>query len=223
MPIDCVLLDAGGVLILPEHGMILDALAAAGASADPELIDGAHYAGMLSSNDSVGSIWPDYLRGYLGHLGLEQTDDVTQALMTAFRSQVLWKRVIESSLQALSLIAPKVAAVAVVSNSDGSAARQLMEASVCQVGEGPGVGVCAVIDSHVVGISKPDPGIFQLAVEAAGVPAERCVHVGDSVRADVRGALAAGIRPIHFDPQAMCADDSHDHAASLFEVLEVLN
>lgn len=41
---------------------------------------------------------------------------------------------------------------------------------------------------------KPDPEPFRVALEALGVPAERAVHVGNSIDADVAGAKAAGLR-----------------------------
>lgn len=53
--------------------------------------------------------------------------------------------------------------------------------------------------SGVAGIEKPDPGIFQRALDEAGVAPHEAVHVGDSLRDDVEGAEAAGIRAILLD------------------------
>jgi putative hydrolase of the HAD superfamily len=47
--------------------------------------------------------------------------------------------------------------------------------------------------SGAVGVAKPDPSFFRLALERAGVSAGEAVMVGDSVRADVAGARAAGM------------------------------
>ena len=80
-----------------------------------------------------------------------------------------------------------------------------------------------VIDSAVVGVSKPDPAIFALALDALGLPdVERStvVHVGDSLRYDVTGALAAGVRPIHLDPHGYCpAPVGHEHIRRLDEIV----
>jgi len=52
--------------------------------------------------------------------------------------------------------------------------------------------VASGLDSAVVGVAKPDPGIFRIALDALNVPADGSVlHVGDSLRYDVAGALAA--------------------------------
>ena len=42
--------------------------------------------------------------------------------------------------------------------------RVLRRSGVCQVGPGAGVAVRCVVDSHVVGVAKPDPAIFDHAV-----------------------------------------------------------
>ena len=69
----------------------------------------------------------------------------------------------------------------------------------------------------MVGVAKPDPEIFRLALDALGVPAGGAVlHVGDSLRYDVAGALAAGLQPVHMDPYGFCpAPDGHPHVRSL--------
>jgi HAD superfamily hydrolase (TIGR01549 family) len=57
--------------------------------------------------------------------------------------------------------------------------------------------VDAVVVSDEVGIAKPDPRIFDLALEAlgaSGAPRSEVWMVGDAAHADVVGAQAAGIR-----------------------------
>ena len=46
------------------------------------------------------------------------------------------------------------------------------------------------------GIEKPDPRIFEIALESAGCSAGELVHVGDSLENDVAGARSAGIRSV---------------------------
>ena len=53
--------------------------------------------------------------------------------------------------------------------------------------------------SEAVGVSKPDPAIFEHALRALGCDAADAVMVGDSWAADVEGARGAGIRPIWFN------------------------
>jgi putative hydrolase of the HAD superfamily len=54
----------------------------------------------------------------------------------------------------------------------------------------------AVVSSGGTGVAKPAPGIFERALEVAGVGPDEVVHVGDSLDNDVAGARAAGLRAI---------------------------
>jgi len=56
--------------------------------------------------------------------------------------------------------------------------------------------VDALITSEEVGVPKPDPRIYQVALERLGAEAAQTVMVGDNWTADVVGALAVGIRPV---------------------------
>jgi HAD superfamily hydrolase (TIGR01549 family) len=50
-----------------------------------------------------------------------------------------------------------------------------------------------VLASGEVGVAKPDPALYRIALERGAATADRAVMVGDSLRADVEGARAAGI------------------------------
>jgi putative hydrolase of the HAD superfamily len=54
----------------------------------------------------------------------------------------------------------------------------------------------ALIVSADTAVAKPDPGIFERALSQLGASRSSTVHVGDSLRSDVGGALAAGIGAI---------------------------
>jgi putative hydrolase of the HAD superfamily len=53
-----------------------------------------------------------------------------------------------------------------------------------------------VIDSTEVGIRKPDPAIFRLAIERMGLQPEEVTVVGDSYRKDIEPALSLGCKAI---------------------------
>jgi len=56
-----------------------------------------------------------------------------------------------------------------------------------------------VVTSKEVGANKPEPPIFLLALQRAGVDASEAVYVGDQYQTDVVGARGVGIRPILID------------------------
>lgn len=54
--------------------------------------------------------------------------------------------------------------------------------------------------SAIVGVEKPHPRIFETALAALGVAAERALHVGDSRRDDVEGAQGVGMQALWLSP-----------------------
>ncbi|MFI7510517.1 HAD family hydrolase [Micromonospora aurantiaca] len=54
--------------------------------------------------------------------------------------------------------------------------------------------------SGELGIAKPRPEVFATIAERANTTPERVVHVGDDWLTDIRGALDAGCRAVHYRP-----------------------
>lgn len=54
----------------------------------------------------------------------------------------------------------------------------------------------AVVTSVDAGHLKPHPAVFELAMHAAGVPAEQCIVIGNKEVNDIEPALALGMRAI---------------------------
>lgn len=224
MSIDAVLLDAGGVLVLPHHELLVEhALGDIGVVPRPDELDRAHYEGghtLAVWPDDEEAIYAQWNRGYLAAIGARITDENVAALRAAFQRFDMWTRPAPGVSEGLQAIRATGVKMAIVSNADGTVEQVLADIGVCQVGDGNGVPVDAVIDSTVVGVAKPDPRIFHIALDRLGVPSERALHVGDIIGADVVGARAAGVLPVHFDPYGLCAAGDHEHAASLLDVAD---
>ena len=60
--------------------------------------------------------------------------------------------------------------------------------------------------SGVEGVEKPDPGIFRLALDRAGVAPERSAYVGDNPAFDVEAARAVGMVPVLIDRRGLHED-----------------
>jgi putative hydrolase of the HAD superfamily len=226
-PIEAVLIDVGGVLVLPDHDKIAAALDRAGAHVDRDRLDRAHYAGVAALDqfrEGDREIWVQYHRAYAGECNVPDDflDDAVDHLMNEFTTGAVWTRVVPGSRDALRNIAALGMRIAIVSNAGGDTEPRMREYGICQVGAGPAAEVGAILDSTVVGVAKPDPRIFELALEAIDVPAERAVHVGDTPGADVDGAHAAGVRPVLMDPYDFHADLDVERVTSLVDVVELV-
>jgi FMN phosphatase YigB (HAD superfamily) len=85
-----------------------------------------------------------------------------------------------------------------------------------------------VILAQEVGIEKPDPGIFHLAVERAGCLPSEFLYVGDSQADDIVGARKAGVKIAWFNrinaqlqPDIPRPDYEIDRLSKLLEILEI--
>lgn len=224
---DVVFLDAGGVLVGPQPELIRQRFAEAGFAVDPARMFAAHYHGVhaIDRARAAPEVFGDYHLAYATHLGLDPAhlDAAAAVLQGLWETSGLWTEPLPWAAEGLAAIAATGVPIVVVSNADGSVADVLASIGLLQVGPGPGTEVAAIVDSGAVGVAKPDPAIFELALaHVAGVTPDRAVHVGDAYQYDVLGARAAGVHPLLVDPLGLRADADCDRVASLVEVADLV-
>ncbi|NRB58373.1 MAG: noncanonical pyrimidine nucleotidase, YjjG family [Winogradskyella sp.] len=56
-----------------------------------------------------------------------------------------------------------------------------------------------ITNSEMVGVKKPNPKIFNFALDLANATPEESIMIGDSLEADIQGADNIGMKTIHFD------------------------
>ena len=61
----------------------------------------------------------------------------------------------------------------------------------------------AAVSAAKVGVSKPDPRIFAVAIERTGLRPEQVLHVGDDAHHDVLGARAVGMPAVWLQPEGV--------------------
>ncbi len=103
--------------------------------------------------------------------------------------------------------------MAVVSNWDHSLHRTLRMFGLTQYFE-------HVVASLEEGVEKPDPRLFQIVLDKAGVPAGDVLHVGDNPLDDWQGARSAGMKALVIDRKAEGRTDVR--ITSLLQLAEVL-
>ena len=208
-----MLLDAGGVLVLPDPTVLAPLLAYFGGSDELEDHRRAHSAGMKAKSDADASesSWGVYNDAYVAAVGVDDVDRTEASeVLDRTRYHHTWRWPIPQSRTALDRMAATGVPMGVVSNASGQI-EAMLRRHTCQVGSGGHVEMRVIVDSQVVGVAKPDPAIFDHALHAfAEFPVERIAYVGDSVTMDIGAATAAGLHPILLDPYA-------DHDGAAFE------
>jgi putative hydrolase of the HAD superfamily len=219
---DAVLFDAGGVLVVPNPAATGRMLAPFGGSTDEATLVRAHFraAHAMDAARAVGvdADWPAYHRTYAAAAGVpaDRRPAAVEAMSLEF-TPLLWDHPVTGARTALAGLVGRGVPVGIVSNAEGQVEGELARLGICavvvtgdDVPDPPPVPVACVVDSHVVGVSKPDPAIFEPALAALGLPASpRIAYVGDTVFYDVRAALAAGLTPLLHDPFGFHRGDPH--------------
>jgi HAD superfamily hydrolase (TIGR01509 family) len=208
--LEAVLFDAGGTLVRLDFEWMSEMLHSIGIDISAERLRRAEVDGRRCYDASrgrrpaaneppppLGSSGDTraYFGGMLEAAGVPKS--ATAELLTAFERRHaelgLWTRAMEGAREAIDGVAALGLRRAVVSNSDGRAEMHLTD---CGVREG----LEFVVDSHLVGVEKPDPAIVRIALDRLGVAAERALFVGDIRSVDQAVARAAGTAFVLVDP-----------------------
>jgi putative hydrolase of the HAD superfamily len=199
-----IFFDAGNTLIRMDYAAIAAALARERVTVIPDDVQRAEWRARVrldaSFHPGASTEHPGTGERYLGYvldeLGVRSA--ATVAALIAWRRAYnpptgLWTAIEPQAAAALALARREGVVAAVISNSNGTVAA-ILDAL------GLGRHLDFVIDSSEVGIEKPDPRIFQIALERARLAPEQAAYIGDLYSIDVLGARAAGLRAVLMDP-----------------------
>ncbi|HEY2433966.1 MAG TPA: HAD-IA family hydrolase [Vicinamibacterales bacterium] len=155
----------------------------------------ALHAEVLAGHLSIDDARRERFRRVFAAVGIAVDADAVGRIAAAYRAgYVAARRVVEGAAALLEAVRPH-ARIAIVSNNLLDEQRDKLH--FC--------GLAALVDELVVsedvGVSKPDPGIFDAALGRLGVSAPHTVMFGDSWAADIVGAARAGIRAVWFNPE----------------------
>ena len=205
--IETVLFDAGGVLVDVDYAYMMRLIRARRVETTlhelsrAEAVARAEVHKQIALGGSVSDGWRDYFHYILGHVGVPMAEQsqVIDSLWEAHQRFGLWRTPIEGGKEAVAEAKRRGYRVGVVSNAEGKVARDLESAGYGDLFE-------TIVDSHLVGVEKPDPAIFHIALERLGARAESAVFIGDLPSVDVVGARAAGLGAILVDPHDLYVD-----------------
>jgi len=217
--VETVLLDAGGVLLDLDYPFLRRLLQARGRAATlDDLSRGEALARVeiqrrVRSGGKVREVWRDYFHILLGHAkvpgGLHE--EIIDTLWEAHDRFGLWTVAIPGALSTVRQLREQGLRLGVVSNAEGQVERDLAAAGY----EGL---FHTVVDSALVGVEKPDPRIFEIALERIGGKPETCIFMGDVPAVDVEGARAADIAPVLLDRHDLYPDSDTPRLKSIEEL-----
>lgn len=226
-----IFFDAGNTLIFPRFEPLLQDLAAQGYQATAEDFHAAERAGkqkldawlwpQLRQGKVPGTIdhyyWGEYLGALVKRLGVPEGERlrVMQGVADAFRDITIWSRVVPDTPPFLDSLRARGYLLGVISNSMGTIEEQLDRLDLARHFD-------TIIDSAIVGVEKPHPEIFQIALDRARAEASEAIFVGDTYATDIGGAQLAGLRGVLMDHVGAYPDATCPRINSLPELESVL-
>ncbi len=209
MSLAAVFLDAGGVLVDPNWARVSEALLRQGVLVSAEaLASGEPHAKRALDTPELVRTTSDHTRGWkyfnlvLEQAGIALSDATDRALADLHeyhRRSNLWESVPAGVPDALARLRALGLTLVVASNANGTVAAHFERIGLASAFD-------LILDSHDVGIEKPDPAFFAHGLRSIGVRAEDALHVGDFYAIDVVGARAAGLEAWLLDAAGVNAD-----------------
>lgn len=225
---DAILFDAGGVLLLPDPEATGPLLAPFGGTTDEAALVEAHFASVHAMDharaDGDDADWPAYFAAYVQAAGVPADRQAgAVAALQADYGHHWWVRPVDGARAVLAELVARGVPIGIVSNAGGQVEGDLARLGICGLDVPGAARVLCVVDSHLVGVAKPDPAIFETALVALGRPASaRIAYVGDTVFYDVRASAAAGLTPLLHDPHGYHEAQPHPAAPRTLRSLEHL-
>jgi putative hydrolase of the HAD superfamily len=213
-----VLFDAGGVLLDLDYAFLRRLLTArhvattVEALAESESIARTTIDRRVREGGRSSEAWRDYFRILLTRVGTppEATEEIIDTLAEAHHRVGLWTVAIEGAVETVRALKDAGHRLGVVSNAEGRVAIDLAGAGYAGLFE-------TIVDSHVVGVEKPDPAIFRIALERMNAAPETTVFLGDVPSVDVAGARAAGLTAVLLDRHDLYAASDAPRLRSIDE------
>jgi putative hydrolase of the HAD superfamily len=203
-----IFFDAGNTLVYPRVEQLAEDLTRQGYPSTAEDFFAAERAGKHKLDEwlwpqiRLGEVprtidpyyWGEYLRALVERVGVPETERlrVIRRIADGFRDITLWSHVLPETPPFLEKLHAQGYHLGVISNSIGTMEQQLQRLDLARHFE-------TIIDSAIVGVEKPHPGIFKIALERAGVSAQEALFVGDTNATDMGGAHLAGLRGVLID------------------------
>ncbi|HVE76021.1 MAG TPA: HAD-IA family hydrolase [Actinomycetota bacterium] len=234
MKYKAVFFDAGETLLSPHpsfHEIFAEVAAEQGHTISPQEVEGAlslvapNYIEVLdklgetawsTSREVSQRFWGTVYAVVFDHLEIADPDKaLAEALYDRFTRYESY-RLFPDSIPALTRVREMGLMLGLISNFEDWLEGMLIEMEVAHLFD-------MMVISGKEGIEKPDPRIFNIALERSGMAAEDSMYVGDHPRIDAQGAEAVGMTGVLIDRKGRHPDFSGIRITRLDELLPILS
>ncbi|WP_179319257.1 YjjG family noncanonical pyrimidine nucleotidase [Winogradskyella helgolandensis] len=126
-------------------------------------------------------------------VGVTVEDDVIHLLSEAYINQLsTFNHLFEGTFEILDYLKGKYQLHIITNGFEEAQEKKMVTSNIKQYFQ-------TVTNSEMVGVKKPNPKIFNFALELAKAKANESLMIGDNIEADIEGAHNIGMDTIHFD------------------------
>jgi putative hydrolase of the HAD superfamily len=149
------------------------------------------------SKEKQRVFWMEYTSGLMDTIGLPKDDleNIARSVSETFCAPRSWSP-FSDVFGTIGKLKESGCTLGVVSNAETCLRAILEENQLAKHFD-------TIVISEEVGVEKPDPSIFQKALDKLDFTPDKCVHIGDTIEADVIGARSAGITPVWLDRERL--------------------
>lgn len=197
-----LLLDAGGTLLFIDQDYLSRLADAHGLQVEATRFYKEHFR-LVHWFDTYVSTRRRFLSGFsepysqilfrLVGLSEESAEQAAQIAEARHEQRNLWEFTFPWVVETLDQLRDEGYRMSIISNADGRVEEQLHDLEIRGYFE-------RVYDSEVVGARKPEPGIYELALNDLGLRPDEALFVGDMFYIDIWGANRVGMPGLHLDP-----------------------
>jgi HAD superfamily hydrolase (TIGR01549 family) len=212
-----LLLDAGGTLLFMDQDYLSRLADTQGLQVEAERFYDGHFRLVHWFDTYVrihqrfpSELTKPYLPILLRSVGLSEEGAAQAARMAEARNEQrnLWGFTFPWVVETLGQLRGEGYRMSIISNSDGRLEQELHDMGMEGYFE-------RVYDSEVVGVRKPEPGIYELALKELGLRPEEALFVGDMFHIDIWGANRVGVPGLHLDPLGLYEGWPGEHVQDL--------
>jgi putative hydrolase of the HAD superfamily len=218
--ITTIFFDVGNTLLFPNRERIHQPLTERGITAEAEHLRDLEcrtknkFDGMMTASGSTDhSFWWMFYSQLLSELKIED-ELLRDQLVASIRKSANWDIIRPGTEERLNEIAERYE-LAVISNADGSIEEVLTRCGIARCFR-------TITDSGLVGLEKPHPEIFRLALESMNATPQESLYVGDVYSVDYLGATSAGMQAVLMDVPGAYGDSGAPSVKDLVELQLVL-
>jgi len=138
------------------------------------------------------AVWSHYYRIILEEIGIEPKPELINNLISRWKNLKWEMALYQDVIPCMENLKKRNLKIGLISNAEKDMSELFNKTGLNKYLE-------TVVISQEVGVTKPNPLIFQAALKKSGLTAKEVLYIGDQYQVDYMGAMNVGLNPVLLD------------------------